>query len=97
MSLFYCDFLDVLEKFYEDLYKNRDLTENGPIETRNEADIPEITFGEVKDAIRRMKKGKAHGVDMVSAELIKSESLKMVNLITNMFNSIIKQGKRQIK
>ena len=69
------------------------MTENGPINTRNEADIPEITFGEVKDAIRRMKKGKAHGVDMVSAELIKAGGPKMVNSITNMFNSIIKTGK----
>ena len=52
----------------------------------------EISETEVKQAIDKLKNGKAAGIDEITPELIKLASPKIINYITKLFNKIFNQS-----
>ena len=52
----------------------------------------EITPDEVNKAIKHMKSGKAAGIDMITTEMIKSGLDILINPMTKLFNTILRNG-----
>lgn len=59
--------------------------------------IPRITKGEVEEAVRKMKNGKACGPDDVPADFWKLTGSRGIAWLTNIFNKIIDQNKMPMR
>ncbi len=53
----------------------------------------EISVDEVKQMIKRLKNGKASGLDMLGAELLKHLNKKFLRVFTKLFNKLMVSGK----
>ena len=84
------DLIKVVEDFYKDLYCGDELTE----EVNNEiGEFTAITVGEIKTALKSMKRGKAAGDDGVSVDILKAGGDILVMKLANLFNKCLSEGK----
>ena len=51
-----------------------------------------ITFTEVEQMIKRLKSGKASGLDMLNAELLKNLNKRFISVFVKLFNKILNSG-----
>lgn len=94
------EIVEVATQFYEDLYdvrhetgKNATLDRNKPRTNQEEAQF-HILKDEIVSAMKQLKKSKAPGEDQISNELIIHGNIPIfVNLLTNLFNKIMINGK----
>jgi len=61
--------------------------------TRNDdgSEMPDIMEGEVRSALRSLKKGKAPGIDGISAELLQAGDEHIVTALHPLFNAVQEQ------
>ena len=76
-------------QYIHDLYKDE---KRGIIPDYVGDDGPSITQDEVSEAIKKMKDGKAKGVDELSTECLKALDTTSLGILTDLFNKIYKTG-----
>ena len=84
-----CGKLAVWKEYIEELFHDTRPMEHGIKETSSG---PPITITEVKQALRRMKDGKAVGSDEVHIEVLKLMEENGLNIIVKLFNNIYNTG-----
>ena len=90
------EILRTVEKFFEDLYEQKQKTPKAVLETRSKKitnvgseDILDITEEEIMVNIRRMKYNKAAGSDNIIPELIKEGGETIVRALKILFNKCL--------
>lgn len=85
------------ETYYEDLLteKRREfkIVASQTKETRQQETFEPITTNEIKQALNKMKDGRAPGPGGINIELIKSGPEQLTTLLAELFNKCLEQGK----
>ena len=67
--------------------------DDSPNDDRGVADLNKpISFEEVREAIRKLKIGKANGVDGILADMLKVAGDTAVHFLTKLFNALFDEG-----
>jgi hypothetical protein len=91
------DLQDILKRwkeYAERLYHDNDHLDDDNIhhDDDNTAHCPEIMESEIQEAIRRLPKNKATGIDDLPAELLKTNNPMVTDVLCKLCNKILKTG-----